>query len=96
MTTTTKTNPCDTEQRHQDVTIVLSNDVLAGLRSQVAFRTVGDVQDLVADAITSYVQLGQLRANGATIFARQGEDGKTARLHFPFDPAPLAAAEAEG
>lgn len=86
-----KANPAT--EAPSDVTITLSQDVLTALRAQVGFRTVGDVRALVADAINSYVHLGQLRASGAEIFARQGEDGAAVRLHFPFDPAPAAASD---
>lgn len=75
------------EEMVSDVTITLSNDVLSRLSQVVSFRTVGDVQNLVADAINSYVQLGQLHAGGAEIFAVQGDDSAPVRLRFPFDPA---------
>ncbi len=90
MTDTIEKTPDETAQLHSEVTITLSNEVLTGLRSRVAFRTVGDVQDLVADALNSYIHLGQLTAKGAELLARQGPDGILVRLHFPFDPAPDA------
>ncbi|WP_415401726.1 hypothetical protein [Tateyamaria sp. SN3-11] len=80
----------ETAARQSEVTITLSSEVLAGLRTRVAFRTVGDVQTLVADALNSYVLIGQLTESGAEIFARQQPDGDFVRLHFPFDPAPDA------
>jgi hypothetical protein len=67
-----------------DVTLTLSNEVLAKLQERVAIRTVGDVHELVADAINSYVHLGQLAAGGSQIYAKQGDDGTLVRLHFPF------------
>ncbi len=80
-----------------EVTIVLSAEVLARLRKQVNFRTVGDVQAIVADALNSYLQLGRLRANGAEFFAGQDENGPLVRLHFPFDPgAPTPDTKSEG
>ncbi|GAB5446127.1 hypothetical protein [Gymnodinialimonas sp.] len=94
--TTAKTTPAKPAQGTQtDVTITLSQEVLAKLRKQVKFETVSDLRELVADAINTYVQLGQLRASDAEILARQGPDGKLVRLHFPFDPNPAAAATDE-
>ncbi len=74
-----------------NVSITLSQEVLDKLGRQVSFRTAADVQRLVADAINTYVQLGQISASGAKVFARDGDDGKPVRLHFPFDPRPGAA-----
>ena len=73
-----------TTKPNSTVELVLSDDVLRRLRQKVSFRTVGDVQGLVADALNTYMHLGQLSASGVDIFARQGDDGKLVRLQFPF------------
>ena len=67
------------------LTITLDTELLRRLRSQVEFRTASDVRELVADAVNSYVQLGQLVASGTEILARQGEDGELHRVRLPFD-----------
>lgn len=83
----------DNVKSKSSVDLVLSEDVLRRLREKVAFRTVGDVQGLVADALNTYMHLGQLSAGGVEIFARRGEDGQLVRLRFPFDASAAKSAE---
>lgn len=85
MTTVLEDDRNEAAETEQDVTIVLNNEILNGLRSRVAFETVGDVHALIADAINTYTHLGQLSASGTQIFARDGEEGEFVRLRFPFD-----------
>lgn len=90
MTTAEKTTAAPAAGVTSEITITLSKEVLGKLSTQVAFKTAADVRALVADAINTYVQIGNLRASDVGIFAKQGEDGDLVRLRFPFDPTPDA------
>ncbi len=68
-----------------EVNIVLNQDLLNKMRKQVAFETRADVQQLVADAINSYLQLGSLDASGMRVLAQKGTDGELMHLRFPFN-----------
>jgi hypothetical protein len=69
-------------------TITLSAETLEKLSTAVTLPDAKAVNDFVADAINTYVQLGQLYQSGGEFhFIPEGRDGPV-RLHFPFQPDP--------
>jgi len=75
-------------------TVSLSADVLEKLQTVVSFKDQNAVNDFVADAINTYVQLGQLYQSGGEFhFISEERDGPV-KLHFPFQPDPRRATDA--
>ncbi len=85
MTSKTSTGNTGAAEVGTEVNIVLNQEILSGMRKQVAFETQADVQELVADAINSYLHLGNLDASGMRILAQNGTDGELMHLRFPFN-----------
>ncbi len=74
----------------------LSEAILAKIQTQVSFANEAQVHTFIADAINTYIQLGNLHVSGAK-FTVEDKDGATAMLRFPFDEvAKKAAADAQG
>lgn len=72
------------------VTITLSAQTLEKLHTQVQLPDRAAINDFVADAINTYVQLGQLYTSGGQFqFLSDGRDDPIV-LHFPFQPDPRA------
>lgn len=69
------------------VTITLSADLLAKLRTQIDFKTEGDLRELVSDALNTYIEIGRIVTSGNEIIAQNSADKKQARLRFPFEAA---------
>ena len=70
------------------LTITLTPDTMAKLRRQVQLPDAAAVNALVADAIHSYLQLGQLCMSGGQFqFLGEGRYAPVV-LHFPFHPDP--------
>ena len=69
-------------------TITLSPEIMQKLQTQVTLPDASAVNEFVADAINSYVQLGRLYQSGGQ-FQFIGEGRQTPMvLHFPFQPDP--------
>lgn len=74
-------------------TITLNEETLAKLSTAVTLPDANAVNSFVADAINTYVQLGQLYQSGGQFqFVAEGREDPVV-LHFPFQPNPKAAAE---
>ena len=70
------------------LTITLTPDTMAKLRRQVQLPDAAAVNAFLADAINSYLQLGQLYMSGGQFqFLGEGRDAPVV-LHFPFQPDP--------
>jgi len=69
-------------------TITLSPEIMEKLQTQVTLPDAASVHEFVADAINSYVQLGQLYQSGGQFqFIGEGRKDPVV-LHFPFQPDP--------
>ena len=75
-------------------TLTLSSETLAKLSEAVQLPDEAAINAFVADAINSYVQLGQLYQSGGQFqFVSEGRNEPVV-LHFPFQPDPRATADA--
>ncbi|HKK85360.1 MAG TPA: hypothetical protein VJ942_07540 [Roseovarius sp.] len=74
-------------------TITLSPEILEKLQAQVTFPDAAAINAFVADAINSYLQLGQLHQSGGQFqFVADGREDPVV-LHFPFQPNPAQDAK---
>jgi hypothetical protein len=76
-------------------TFALSPEVLAKLSEQVSFADDAALNQFMADAINSYLQLGRLhQAGGAFLLKAEGRDDLVT-LHFPFSETLTPAVDAQ-
>ncbi len=61
----------------------ISEDVINKLKSQVNFETEADIQQFIADALNSYVELGQLMSGGGKLQIHL-PNGDTRGIILPF------------
>jgi hypothetical protein len=72
-------------------TITLAEETLEKLQTQVNFPDAAALNQFVADAINTYVQLGQLYQSGGQFqFLGDGREEPVV-LHFPFQPDPRSS-----
>ena len=64
--------------------ITLSEQTLAKIATQVSFEDDAAVGRFVADAINSYLHLGQLHRQGGVFFLEAEGQDDLVKLHFPF------------
>lgn len=67
--------------------ITLNEETLEKLKSAVNFENDGAVYAFLADAINTYVELGQLSNGGFTLYAAHEDDGEEdelRRVYLPF------------
>ena len=64
--------------------ITLSEQTLAKIATQVSFEDDAAVGRFVADAINSYIHLGQLHRQGGVFFLEAEGQDDLVKLHFPF------------
>lgn len=65
----------------------LSSEIMQKLQAQVSFENDAALNQFLADAINSYMQLGQLHQSGGRfVFEAEGRDEPIV-LHFPFEQA---------
>ena len=64
--------------------ITLSEQTLAKIATQVSFEDDAAVGRFVADAINSYLHLGQLHRQGGVFFLEAEGQDDPVKLHFPF------------
>ena len=64
--------------------ITLSEQTLAKIATQVSFEDDAAVGRFVADAINSYIHLGQLHRQGGVFFIEAEGQDDLVKLHFPF------------
>ena len=64
--------------------ITLSEQTLAKIATQVSFEDDAAVGRFVADAINSYIHLGQLHRQGSVFFLEAEGQDDLVKLHFPF------------
>ena len=64
---------------------LLSEAVLAKLRGAVSFDNEEDAAQLIADAINTYVDLGNRARAGAQFYMKSGPEAPLRRLRLPFD-----------
>ncbi len=64
---------------------LLSEAVLAKLQNAVALDNEEDAAQFLADAINTYVELGNRARGGAQFFIRSGPEEPLRRLRLPFE-----------
>jgi len=62
---------------------MISNEVIAKLKTRVAFEADADVEQFIADALNSYIELGQLLSQGGELHVSL-PSGETRRVVLPF------------
>lgn len=69
-------------------TFTLTPEILDKLSEMVTFENDAALNQFLADAVNSYMQLGRLYQSGGQFhFLAEGGDGPVV-LHFPFQPDP--------
>lgn len=63
----------------------LPDAVRAKLDAAISFDTEEDVAQFIADAINTYVELGQRAQSGAQYFVKTGPQAPLQRLRLPFE-----------
>jgi hypothetical protein len=61
----------------------ISEDVIEKLKSQVKFESDADIQQFIADALNSYIELGQM-VNGGGKLRLHMPNGDTRGIILPF------------
>ncbi len=61
----------------------ISDDVINKLKSQVEFSSEADIQQFIADALNSYIELGQLMSHGGKLQLHM-PNGDTRGIILPF------------
>lgn len=66
-------------------TFVLSSDLLRKLSAQVDIPNKSALNEFLADAINTYLHLGQLKQGGGDFFFLADGHEELIKLHFPFN-----------
>lgn len=68
----------------QPVTLTLPGEAMETIRKAVDIGADGALEALVADALRTYLHLGQLSARGAEFYMRPRPEDGLRRMTFPF------------
>ena len=71
--------------------LTISDEMIETLKSHVSFGTRADLQDFVADAMNTYIQLGALVARGNNLYVQRMDQLGTplVPLRLPVQTQPL-------
>ena len=71
--------------------LAISDEMIETLKSHVSFGTRADLQDFVADAMNTYIQLGALVARGNNLYVQRMDQLGTplVPLRLPVQTQPL-------